>query len=160
MKKYLLLTAALVLSVTAMSAQGKPVIVVQPFTTASGVDLPYDMKLMQTQLVPEFKVMLGKNFDIVTEAPTTPPGAVYALDAEITAWRPGNAAKRLLVGMGSGREASDIQYRVTDASGKRLLERKETIRTNFYSQGSGSSGTLAHPIAQKISEGIKDAKLK
>lgn len=162
MKKSLLLVLVigLALSPIALSAQGKPVIVVQVFTTASGVDLPYDMKLMHAQIVPEFKVMLGKEFDIVTEAPTTPQGTIYTLDAEITAWRPGNAAKRLLVGMGSGREASDIQYRLTDASGKKVLERNDTIRTNFYSQGSGSTGTLAHPIAQKIADRIKDAKLK
>ena len=160
MKKCLLLTIGLVLSAVALSSQGKPVIVVKTFTTAAGVDLPYDMKLMQTQLVPEFKVMLGKEFDIVTEAPKTPQGTIYTLDAEITAWRPGNAAKRLIVGLGSGREASDIQYRVTDGSGKKVIDRKETIRTNFYSQGAGSSGTLAHPIAQKIADGIKDAKLK
>ena len=159
MKKCVLLAVGLFLSAAALTAQGKPVIVVQTFTTASGVDLPYDMKLMQTQLVPEFKVMLGKEFEIVTEAPGTAPGPVYTVGAEITAWRPGNAAKRLLVGLGSGREASDIEYRITDGSGKELLERKETIRTNFYAQGTGSSGTLAHPIAQKIAEGIKDAKL-
>ena len=63
MKKCLLLTIGLVLSAAALSSQGKAVIVVKAFTTASGVDLPYDMKLMQTQLVPEFKVMLGKEFD-------------------------------------------------------------------------------------------------
>ena len=62
--------------------------------------------------------------------------------------------------MGSGREASDIQYRVTDTAGKNVVERKDTIRTNFYSQGAGSTGTLAHPIAQKIADRIKDAKLK
>jgi len=104
--------------------------------------------------------MLGKEFAIVAEAPTTPQGTVYTLDAEITAWRPGNAAKRILVGLGSGREATDIQYRVTDGSGKKVLERKDTIRTNFFSQGAGSTGTLAHPIAEKIAERIKDAKLK
>jgi len=49
---------------------------------------------------------------------------------------------------------------VTDSSGQKLLEQKDTIRTNFYSQGAGSSGTLAHPIAQKLAERIKDAKLK
>lgn len=117
------------------------------------------MKLTQTQLVPEFKVMLGKEFAIVTEAPATAEGAIDTVDAEITAWRPGNAAKRLLVGLGSGREASDIEYRITDGSGKKLLERKETIRTNFYAQGTGSSGTLAHFIAQKIAEGIRDSRL-
>jgi hypothetical protein len=159
MKKGLLLTIGMALSAVALSAQGKPVIVVKVFTTASGVELPYDMKLMQTQLVPEFKVMLGKDFDVVTEPPAAPQGTVYSLDAEITGWRAGNVAKRLMVGLGSGRESSDIQFRVTDGAGKKVLEREETIRTNFYSQGAGSSGTLAHPIAQKIADRIKDAKL-
>jgi len=160
MKKCLLLVIGLALSPIALSSQNKPVIVVHVFTAASGVDLPYDMKLMHPQLVAEFKVMLGKEFSIVAEAPTTPQGTIYALDAEITGWRAGNAAKRLLVGAGSGREASDIQYRVTDSSGKNVLERKDTIRTNFYSQAAGSTGTLAHPIAQKIADRIKDARLK
>jgi len=160
MTKRLVIAVVLTLSVTALASQGKPVIVVNAFTKTAGVELPYDMKLMQTQLVPEFRVMLGKQFDIVTEAPTTPQGTVYTLDAEITAWRPGNVAKRVLVGLGSGREASDIQFRVTDGSGKQVLDRKETIRTNFFSQGAGSTGTLAHPIAQKIADRIKDAKLQ
>jgi Domain of unknown function (DUF4410) len=160
MKKCLILIVGFVLSTIGVSAQGKPVIVVQAFTTAAGVQLPYDLKLMQPQLVAELKVMLGKEFDIAAEAPTTSPGAIYTLDGEITGWRPGNAAKRIIVGLGSGREASDIHYRVTDASGKQVLERKDTVRTNFFSQGAGSTGTLAHPIAQKIAERIKEAKLK
>jgi hypothetical protein len=160
MRKLWLLVAGLALSPVGISAQDKPVLVVQVFTTAAGVNLPYDMKLMQAQIIPEFKVMLGKEFDVVAEAPDAPARSVYTLNAEITDWRPGNAAKRLLVGMGSGREASDVQYRVTDTTGKSVVERKDTIRTNFYSQGAGSTGTLAHPIAQKIADRIKDAKLK
>ena len=160
MKKCLLLIVGLLVSTVGLSAQGKPVIVVQAFTTAPGVELPYDLTLMQTQLVAEFKVMLGKEFEILPEAPASPPGAIYTLDCEITGWRPGNVAKRLIVGLGSGREASDIQFRVTDGSGKKVLERKDTVRTNFYSQAAGSTGTLAHPIAQKIAERIKDALLE
>ena len=160
MKRCLLLLVGLAVSTIGLSSQGKRVIVVQAFTIASGVELPYDMKLMQTQLVAELKVELGKEFTIVGDAPTAPEGALYTLNGEITGWRPGNAAKRLVVGLGSGREASDIQYRVTDSSGQKVLERKDTVRTNFYSQGAGSSGTLAHPVAQKIAERIKDAKLK
>jgi len=156
MKPFLLLIG-LALSAVPMYGQGKPVIVVNPFTTAAGVELPYDMKLLQSQIVPELKVMLSKEFDVVADAPAT--GTIYTLDAEITGWRPGNAAKRILVGMGSGREASDLAYRVSDRSGRNVLERKDTIRTNFYAQ-SGSTGTLAHPIAQKIADRIKDAKLK
>ena len=159
-KSWLLLVLGLILSTVVLSSQGKPVIVVKAFTTAAGVELPYDMKLMQSQLVAELKVMLSKDFDIAAETPAASQGAIYTLDAEITGWRPGNAAKRLIVGLGSGREASDIQYQVTDASGKKVVERQDTIRTNFYSQAAGSTGTLAHPIAQKIAERIRDAKLK
>ena len=160
MKKCLLVVIGLAVSISGLSSQGKRVLVVKAFTVAPGVDLPYDMKLMQTQLVAELKVELGKEFTIVAEMPTVAESAVYTLDGEITGWRPGNAAKRLVVGLGSGREASDIQYRVTDSSGQKVLERKDTVRTNFYSQGAGSSGTLGHPIAQKIADRIKDAKLK
>ena len=160
MKKCLLLIAGLALSTSSLSAQGKPVVVVRPFTAAAGVELPYDLKQMQPQLVAEFRVMLGKDFEFVAEPPASPAATLYTLDAEITAWRAGNVAKRLLVGYGSGREASDLDYRLTDSSGKKVLERQDTVRTNFYSQGAASTGTLAHPIAQKIADRIKEAKLK
>jgi hypothetical protein len=158
MKKYVALVAGLVLFSAVLSAQSKSIIVVQPFTAAPDVELPYDLKLMQAQLVPEFRVMLGKQFEVVAEAPVSAAVPVYTLDGEITGWRAGNAAKRLLVGMGSGRESSDIRYSLTDASGKKLIERTDTVRTNFFSQQAGSTGTLAHPIAQKIADRIKDAK--
>jgi hypothetical protein len=136
------------------------VIVVQQFTLAAGVELPYDLKQLQPQLVADLKVQIGKEFDIVAEPPATPQGSLYTLNGEITGWRPGNAAKRLVVGLGSGREASDIHYWVANHSGQKVIDQADTIRTNFYSQGAGSVGTLVHPIAQKIAERIKDAKLK
>ena len=160
MKKSLLLVAGLALSTISLSSQGKPVIVVQPFTAAAGVELPYDLKQLQPQLVAEFRVELGKEFEFVADAPANPAGSVYTLGAEITGWRAGNVAKRLVVGLGSGREASDIAYWVSDGSGKKVLEKKDTVRTNFYAQGTGSTGTLAHPIAQKIADRIEEAKLK
>ena len=154
------LAIALALAPVIVSAQEKPTLIVNAFTTAQGVDLPYDLKQLHGQLVAEFKVMLGKEFTVAAEAPATPSGKVFTLDGEIVAWRPGNAAKRILVGMGSGREASDVAYRVTDAAGAKVVDKKDTIRTNFYSQGSGSTGTLGHPIAQKIADRIREAKLR
>jgi hypothetical protein len=160
MKRILPIVIALAVSTIGVASQEKRVLIVHPFTVAKGIELPYDMKLMQTQLVAELKVELGKDFTVVTEAPSAAEGAIYSLDGTITGWRPGNAAKRMMVGMGSGREASDLEFSVADSAGKKVLERKETIRTNFYSQGAGSSGTLAHPIALKVSDRIKEAKLK
>jgi hypothetical protein len=159
MNKWLALVVGVGLSAVSLSAQGKPVLVVQPFTAAPGVELPYDMKQMQAQLVPELRVMLGKELEVVAEAPATTQGTVYTLNGEITGWRAGNTAKRLLVGMGAGRESSDLKYQVTDVSGKNVVDQTDTIRTNFYSQ-TGSTGTLAHPIAQKVADRIKKAKLR
>lgn len=143
-----------------MSSQSKPVLVVEPFTAAAGVELPYDLKQMQGQLVASLKVEIGKDFSIVAESPATSGGTLYRLGGEVTGWRPGNAAKRLVIGMGSGREATDLHYWISDASDKKVIERTDTIRTNYYSQAAGSVGTLVYPIAQKIGGRIKDAKLK
>jgi hypothetical protein len=153
------LIAGLMLSTVGLSSQGKRVIVVQPFTVAAGVELPYDMKQLQPQLIADLKVQIGKEFDVVAEPPTAPQASVYTLDGVITGWRPGNAAKRIVVGLGSGREASDLEFRVADSAGRKVIESTDTIRTNFYSQGAGSVGTLVHPIAQKIAERIKNARL-
>jgi uncharacterized protein DUF4410 len=159
MKRFLPIVVALVVSTIGLTSQEKPKLVVNAFTVAQGIELPYDMKLLQTQLVAELKVEL-KDYSVISEPPSAPEGTVYALNGVITGWRPGNAAKRMFVGMGSGREASDIEFHIADSSGKKVLERKETIRTNFYSQGAGSSGTLAHPIALKVADRIKEVKLK
>jgi hypothetical protein len=146
--------------VSHLAAQSKSVLIVTPFTAAAGVELPYDLKQVQGQLVAELRTMLNKDFEVVAEPPSNSRAATYTLQGEIKDWRAGNVAKRMIVGMGSGREATDIRYRVTDGSDKRVIEHDDTVRTNFYSQGAGSTGTLAHPIAQKIAERIKDAKLR
>ena len=58
MKKGLLLVIGLVFSPVVLFSQGKPVIVVHAFSTASGVSWPYDVKQLQAQTVAELKVML------------------------------------------------------------------------------------------------------
>jgi len=160
MNRWALVVISLALSGAGLSSQGKRVIVVEPFTVASGVELPYDMKQLQAGLVADLKVQIGKEFEIVAEAPSGGGRPIYTLTGEFTGWHPGNAAKRILVGLGSGRESSDIHYRVADASGHNVVDQSDTIRTNFYSQSAGSVGTLVHPIAQKIADRIRDAKLK
>lgn len=148
------------LALSGLPSQSKRVLVIEPFTVAAGVELPYDMKQLQAGLVADLKVQVGKEYEVVAEVPAASQSAVYRLTGEFTGWRPGNAAKRLLVGMGSGRESSDLHYKVIESSGQSVVDRTDTIRTNFYAQTAGSVGTLVHPIAQKIAGRIKDAKLK
>jgi hypothetical protein len=84
MKQWLLLVIGLASSAAGLSSQGKRVIVVQPFKLAAGVELPYDIKLLQTQLVADLKVQIGKEFDFAVEPPEAPQGSLYTLDGEIT----------------------------------------------------------------------------
>jgi hypothetical protein len=77
------------------------------------------------------------------------------------AWRPGNRAKRMLVGMGSGRESADIHYWLTDEAGKKIDEHKDTIRAEFWGNAyAGSVGELAHPFGNKVAKRISNAKLE
>jgi Domain of unknown function (DUF4410) len=98
-RKWFFLVLGFVLCAIAASAQEKPVIVVQEFTAASNVAWPYEMKQMQTQTAAELRAKAGTLYDVATEVPTTPHGKVYTLQGEVTGWRPGNRAKRMMVGM-------------------------------------------------------------
>lgn len=169
-KGIVLLACGLAVASLTLFAQDKPavppapaknsVIVVNTFTAAN-VSWPYDMQEMQRQTVAEMKAKLGTQFDIVIEAPVATPAHLYTLNGEVVGWRAGNAAKRAFIGMGSGREAADIHYWITDQTGEKLLDKKDTIRTEFWGSAfTGSVGQLAHPVADKISKRIRDAKLK
>lgn len=170
-KTIMLLGCGLALASLSLVAQEKPtaptepvkksLIVVNTFTAAASVSWPYDMTELQRQTIAEMKTKLGAQFDIVAEAPVIAPEHVYTLNGEVVGWRAGNAAKRFLIGMGSGREAADIHYWITNETGKTVLDKKDTIRSEFWGNAfAGSVGQLAHPFADKISNRIRDAKLK
>lgn len=169
-KRMMWLACGLTLAALPLLAQEKPavpeptknsVIVVNLFTTAANVSWPYDMKEMQRQTIADMKTKLGTQFDIVTEAPVVTPEHLYTLNGEVVGWRAGNAAKRALLGFGSGRESADIHYWITDQTGEKRLDKKDTVRAEFWGNTfAGSVGQLAHPFADKISNRIRDAKLK
>ena len=136
---------------TAKEAEPTALILVHPFAVSPSVSWPYDMKQMQAQTVAELKAKVGNQYSVVTEVPADYHGRVYLLDGEITEWHAGNRAKRVLVGMGSGRESAIIHYSLTDESNKKVLDRKDTIRAEFWGNAyEGSVGQLAHPFADKI----------
>ena len=145
----------------ATSTASKPVIVVSAFTTVKEIAWPYDMKDLQRQTVAEMSSKAASEYDVVAEGSNGTHGRVYMLGGEVVSWHPGNRAKRMLVGMGSGRETADIHYWLTDEGGKKVFENKDTIRAEFWGNAyAGSVGELAHPFADKISGRIKNAKLK
>jgi hypothetical protein len=61
----------------------------------------------------------------------------------------------------AGRENAKIHYWLTDKDGKKVFEQTDTIRQLFMCNAhEKSSGTLATPFADKLSERLKEAKLE
>ena len=160
MKNIILVILCMQFWVASTQAQEKPTIVFSAFKTAPEVSWPYDMKELQRQVVAELQNKDRKKYNISNEAPTF--GTHYlVLEVEVLEWHPGNAAKRALIGVGTGRESAKIRYSVVTAEGKKVFEHEDTIRTEFYASAyAGSVGQLAHPLADKIGGRLADAKLE
>ena len=160
MKRIAMVLALASLSGAAMLAQERTTIVVKPFTLATGVSWPYDMEKMTTQLRAEMQNKDGKKFGVETEVPSG-AGHYYVLQGEVTEWHPGNRAKRVLVGVGTGRETAKIRYWLSDGNGKRVFEHEDTIRAEYWgNEYADSVGQLAHPFADKVSARLGEAKLE
>jgi hypothetical protein len=160
MKNMILMLIFMQFLTTAARAQEKPNIVVNLFKTGPDVSWPYDMKELHRQVVAELQNKDRKKYNISTDLPSS--GTHYlALDVEILEWHPGNAAKRALVGMGTGRESAKIRFSVLTPDGKKVFEHEDIVRTEFYASAyAGSVGQLAHPMADKIGGRLAEAKLE
>ena len=155
-KQFLLVTFAILVGFSAARPQvDKPTLVVQTFTLASGVNWPYDMKQLQVQTVTELKLKAGDQYNVLTEVPNAEEHT-YTLQGEVLEWRAGNRAKRMMVGMGSGREEAKIHYWLMEKDGKKVFEHTDTIRQAFWGNAYANSvGELAQPFADKIAERLK-----
>ena len=141
--------------------QNKSAIIVEMFSAASSVPWPYDMKLLQTETMAELKAKEGQKFNIFAEAPPEGSAPFYRLQGEVMEWHPGNRAKRMLVGMGSGREEAKIHYWLVSRTGMKAFEHTDVIRAEFWGNAyAGSVGELAHPFADKIAKRLGEAKLE
>lgn len=135
-------------------------VVVREFSVNEKTGWPYDVKQLQSQSVAELKAKCGGRIDVLVGPPATQRIHTYTLEGEILSWRPGSRAKRLVVGMGSGRESAEIHYWLTDEHGKKVFDHKDTIRAEFWGNAYASSvGELAHPFASKIADRLAEAKL-
>jgi hypothetical protein len=153
----LLLTLA---SIVEGSEQSKPTIIVDTFVVANGVVWPYDMNQMKLETLGELIEKDGQSFWVLAEPLKDAKGAVYTLGGEVLEWHAGNRAKRIFVGMGSGRETAKIHYWLTDIRGKRVFDHTDTIRQAFSGNAyAGSAGHLTRPFADKVAERLKEAKL-
>ncbi len=140
---------------------GKPLILLEPFTVPNSVKWPYDPQQLQSQtiLILKTKDDITRRFDVSASAADA-AGAVYTLKGEVISWKAGNRATRLLVGAGTGRESADIRYSLIDEAGKTVFEREDTIRAAFIGNAvAGSVGQLAEPFASKLADRLEDVRL-
>ena len=86
---------------------------------------------------------------------------MLALDGEVAGWRPGNRAERTIWGQWElGRESADIHFWLTDETGNRKLDTRDTIQAELAGvQYQNSVGELTHPCASKIVHRFGRAKL-
>ena len=142
-----------------VSGSRLPVIVMRPFSMTNGVIWPYDMQKMITQTLAELQHKDRSRYEVSGEPPTGREH-IYTLEGEVLDWHPGNRAKRMLVGVGTGRETAKIHYWLTDQSGKKVFEHEDTIRAEYWGNAYADSvGQLAHPFADKIASRLAEAKL-
>jgi Domain of unknown function (DUF4410) len=159
MKKILFVLLALSVLPLASRSQEKPCIVVKPFQKNAKVPWPYDTARMAEQTAAQLQLKLIKNFTATTE-PSQACANPYLLEGEILAWHPGNRAKRVLVGVESGRENAQIRFWLDDNSGKRIFKHGDTIRAEFWgNEYANSVGQLTGPFAAKIADRLNQAKL-
>lgn len=159
MKKILFAMLAATILPVASRSQGKPCIVVKPFQKGADVPWPYDPAKMAEQTAAQLQLKLIKNFTAATE-PSQACANPYVLEGEILAWHPGNRAKRVLVGAGTGRENAKIRFWLDDNAGQHIFKHEDTIRAEFWgNEYAGSVGELAGPFAAKIADRLQQAKL-
>ena len=130
----------------------KPLVVVRVFTSAENT-WPYDMKKMQTVTASEIKSVCSR-YDVTTDEPPSGRAHYYTLTGEVLSWHAGGGHWPAYT-----RENAEIQFSVTDESGKKVFESKDMIRGGAPNYGA-DVGYLLHPFAEKISHRLKDAKLR
>lgn len=145
----------------AAARSGRPLLVVQPFKVAGSVTWPYDAQALQTQtvLILQTKDRIKERFDVAATSAEA-AGPIYTLHGEVTAWKAGNRATRMLVGLGAGRESADIRYWLTDEKGTRIFDKEDTIRAAFLGNAFAASvGQLAEPFAAKLADRLGEVRL-
>ncbi len=158
------LFGALALTAGVACAQsGTPTIVVDQFTAKTGVDWPYDFKLLQTEMVEKIKKKAGDKAMIVAAAAPTASDKIYKLDGEITRMFQRNDLDGHSGGVSSNTDVVSVHYWLTDPSGKKVFDTSstyDTLATASYSDAVfGTSGPMARDLESDIVGKINGAKI-
>jgi len=150
------------LDLVTLRGQEKPALVVHPFTVASHMKFPYDMKELQIRAITMLKNKNAEQFGAISDAPSD-PAPQYVLDGEVLEWHKGNTIERMALALGTvaGRENAKIHFWLTDKDGKKVYDSTDTIRQGFMNNThEKNSGTLGDPFSEKLCERLKEASSK
>jgi len=133
------------------------------FTAKAGVDWPYDFKQLQTQMVDKVSKKLDGKVTVTADAPAS-GGAVDTVDGQITRMYQANDLDGHSGGVSSNTEVITVHYWVTDAGGKKVVDKTRTY--NSGSTGSFSDaeihtpGPMANDLEGDVAAGVKSALSK
>ena len=142
------------------STNAKPLLVVREFDVRPGVQWPYDLRQLQTATITRLRTAedVHTALDVVAESRSDAILPVYTLTGEVLSWQAGSRTKRLVMGLGTGRESAEIRYWIVDGGGTRVFESKDTIRAALMGNTiAASAGQLVAPFVSKIAERLVDS---
>ena len=167
-KSYLLLLASpLLLLAICVDARGGSVdpgkpIVIKAFTASvkGAAGLPEAVRGSVVQTLKDdgtFKSIIKEE-----EAKDAPAG--YVLEGDLINFEAGNAAKRLMVGFGSGRSHAVFGFVLKDAAGQVVWKKQIKQTASFWFNGTTSSAAeraeLPDGLAKKLMEELKKSQVK
>jgi hypothetical protein len=130
------------------------------FVAESGVDFPVDYQIGVVEDLVRVTKRAFKSVEILREGEPLPQGnPVLRITGQITRFKPGNRAKRYLIGFGAGATVVKAHVKFTDAaSGQVVLERDLQGITWMGMAGGGSEGA-GDRLAKKIVELARSSHL-
>lgn len=142
-----------------LPAASRTAVIVQKFTAGDKMNCPFDLDELRAQIAIALRVKSKNHIDALLEPPPTPRLHSYILQGEVVACRRPSLAKVLTIGVFSYgavglQTAVDIHYWLADAQGRRILERRDTVRGKR-----NGDPDLVPPGATKIAKRLADSRL-
>jgi Domain of unknown function (DUF4410) len=143
---------ALVIPLNAASPpQPYTAVQIDRFVPAAGIAFPFEYR---TALVENIAREMSVEFPtviIVRQDSPAPAGQpLLRVSAVITEFKPGNRAKRVLIGFGAGATVVRALVRFTDASSGQLFLDRELKGTTFMDTSANDAQAAADSLARKI----------
>lgn len=133
---------------------------VDPFTAEPGVVFPADYRSALVDDIARETSLAFKTVIILRRGQAPPDGyRVLRITGEVTRFKPGNRAKRYLIGFGAGATVVHAEVQFTDAATGQVLVRREMAGVTWTGIAGGDSKGAGESLARKIAKLCNSAHL-